>query len=254
MLKKYFFLNILLNISLFIFSNSQQCILGTNCPYNQGICVADSCNCYKGYYTLLDESLPIDQQIYCNYRQISQYTPIIIEIILPGFGHLYVGKYWMALIKISLLLTFLYSSYYLYHEFRFPELFTDLFEKIGFSGIIGVEKKEDGENKEEEEKKEEEEEEEENNGKVRLRSGPNKKKEKFVVRKQFREEGEITDEPENQKKLIEKENDENKEDKLNKFMKIIFELSGIFISLLYFMDLFLYKFGVYNDGNDVPFI
>ena len=249
MIQKCFFFNILLYLILLVFSNGQQCILGNNCPYNQGICVADSCNCYKGYYTLLDSSLPVDQQIYCNYKQISQYTPIIIEIILPGFGHLYVGKYWMALIKISLLLTFLFSSYYLYHEFRFPELFTDLFEKIGFSGIISVEKKdEDGENKEGEEEKKEEEE-EDNNGKHILRGGRNQDKAKYVVKKQYRE-----DEDTKEEKLIQKEEDENKEQKCNKFMKIIFELSGILISLLYFMDLFLYKFGVYNDGNDVPFV
>ena len=249
MIQKCFFFNILLYLILLVFSNGQQCILGNNCPYNQGICVADSCNCYKGYYTLLDETLPVDQQIYCNYKQISQYTPIIIEIILPGFGHLYVGKYWMALIKISLLLTFLFSSYYLYHEFRFPELFTDLFEKIGFSGIISVEKKdEDGENKEGEEEKKEEEE-EDNNGKHILRGGRNKDKVKYVVKKQYRE-----DEDTKEEKLIQNEDDDNKEEKSNKFMKIIFELSGILISLLYFMDLFLYKFGVYNDGNDVPFV
>ena len=249
MFQKCFFFNILLYLILLVLSNGQQCILGNNCPYNQGICVADSCNCYKGYYTLLDSSLPVDQQIYCNYKQISQYTPIIIEIILPGFGHLYVGKYWMALIKISLLLTFLFSSYYLYHEFRFPELFTDLFEKIGFSGIISVEKKdEDGENKEGEEEKKEEEE-EDNNGKHILRGGRNQDKVKYVVKKQYRE-----DEDTKEEKLIQKEEDENKEQKCNKFMKIIFELSGILISLLYFMDLFLYKFGVYNDGNDVPFV
>ena len=249
MFQKCFFFNILLYLILLVFSNGQQCILGNNCPYNQGICVADSCNCYKGYYTLLDSSLPVDQQIYCNYKQISQYTPIIIEIILPGFGHLYVGKYWMALIKISLLLTFLFSSYYLYHEFRFPELFTDLFEKIGFSGIISVEKKdEDGENKENEEEKKEEEE-EDNNGKHILRGGRNKDKVKYVVKKQYRE-----DEDTKEEKLIQNEDDDNKEEKSNKFMKIIFELSGILISLLYFMDLFLYKFGVYNDGNDVPFV
>ena len=249
MIQKCFFFNILLYLILLVFSNGQQCILGNNCPYNQGICVADSCNCYKGYYTLLDSSLPVDQQIYCNYKQISQYTPIIIEIILPGFGHLYVGKYWMALIKISLLLTFLFSSYYLYHEFRFPELFTDLFEKIGFSGIISVEKKdEDGENKEGEEEKKEEEE-EDNNGKHILRGGRNQDKVKYVVKKQYRE-----DEDTKEEKLIQNEEDGNKEEKSNKFMKIIFELSGILISLLYFMDLFLYKFGVYNDGNDVPFV
>ena len=249
MFQKCFFFNILLYLILLVFSNGQQCILGNNCPYNQGICVADSCNCYKGYYTLLDSSLPVDQQIYCNYKQISQYTPIIIEIILPGFGHLYVGKYWMALIKISLLLTFLFSSYYLYHEFRFPELFTDLFEKIGFSGIISVEKKdEDGENKEGEEEKKEEEE-EDNNGKHILRGGRNQDKVKYVVKKQYRE-----DEDTKEEKLIQNEEDGNKEEKSNKFIKMIFELSGILISLLYFMDLFLYKFGVYNDGNDVPFV
>ena len=57
-----------------------QCVLGKNCPFNQGICVSNFCKCNEGFETLIDETLPADQQIYCNYEQISQYTPIILEI------------------------------------------------------------------------------------------------------------------------------------------------------------------------------
>ena len=68
--------------------------------------------------------------------------------------------------------------------------------------------------------------------------------------KQFHEEGDEV--PENQEPLLPKEN-ENKEDHKEKFLKYLSELSGAFISLLYFLDLFLYKLGVYKDGNGISF-
>ena len=85
---------------------------------------------------------------------------------------------------------------------------------------------------------------------------------KYKVARQAYDEGE---EPENQEKLIPKEKKEKKEKKNekeenenngeeNKKVKIIFELTGILASLMYFMDLFLYKFKVYTDGNGVSFI
>ena len=259
--------------SLFILSYEQfqqQCTLGKNCPFNQGICVSNFCRCYEGYVTLNDVSLPPEKQIYCNYQQKSQYTPIILEIFLPCIGHFVVGNYWIGLLKFSLILSFILSSLSLYGEIRIPPLLIILFNKLGLSSILS---KEDN-------KKEEEEEPE---PRSRFRGRKNSDSD-FPLAMEEKVEGEKTDndnevpkykvarqaydegeEPENQEKLIPKEKKEIKEKKNekevnenngeeNEKVKIIFELTGILASLMYFMDLFLYKFKVYTDGNGVSFI
>ena len=55
-------------ISIFSSIFSQQCIFGKNCPFNQGICLGDTCECLDGYKTLYNPKLTVDQQIYCNYK------------------------------------------------------------------------------------------------------------------------------------------------------------------------------------------
>ena len=62
-------------LSLIILTYEQQCIFDKNCPVNQGLCVSDICVCSEGYQTLLSQNTPLDQQIYCNYKKISQYKP-----------------------------------------------------------------------------------------------------------------------------------------------------------------------------------
>ena len=262
MVSKSYFINLLIFLFLLISTNEQQCILGENCPFNQGICVSDVCNCYPGYHTLIDESAPVGQQISCNYKKFSQYTPIILELFMPSIGHFYVGNYWLGLIKLTLLITFIGSSYYLYNKFKLPELFTALLEKIGFGGVLSFEtNKKDDDEKDGEENKGEENKEDENNieGKEqkeqRLRGqkkNNNKPKPKYVIKKQFH--GDESDVAENEKKLLEEEDKNNNKCECNeKWVKILFELSGTFISLMYFLDLFLYKLNVYTDGYGVPF-
>ena len=256
MLKKSYSLNILIYLTLLISTNEQQCILGKNCPYNQGICVSDVCNCYPGYETLVDEFLPPEQQISCNYKKISQYIPIILEVILPSMGHFYVGKYWLGLIKLSLIIIFVSSSFYLYGNLKFPELFDSLFEIIGFGGILGIEKKEeegegDGDGDGDKDGDNGEEKNEEEQGIIKLRGRKKSKQANYVVKKQTHaNENEVA---ENERRLLEEKNEKNKSECRQKTVKIIFELSGTFLSLLYFMDLFLYKFNVYTDGNGVSF-
>ena len=110
--------NLYLLLSLFSFALSQQCILGSNCPFNQGICVGNTCECLEGYKNFFNPALPQDQQIYCNYKQISHFYPLILEFFLPGIGHFYVGKYWFGIIKLCLAIIFASCSYYLYKEIR----------------------------------------------------------------------------------------------------------------------------------------
>ena len=112
-------MKLLIILSLFAFILSQQnCIQGTNCPLNQGVCIADMCECLEGYRTFYNKALPVDQQIFCNYQQINHYYPLILEVFLPGFGHFYVGKYFFGTIKLLLAIGFISSSIYLYHEIK----------------------------------------------------------------------------------------------------------------------------------------
>ena len=79
LISKDLFIKLFLFI-LFIKASEQQCIMGQNCPFNQGICSGDTCSCKEGYYSLLDNSKPFNNQIFCNYEQTSQYVPIILEM------------------------------------------------------------------------------------------------------------------------------------------------------------------------------
>ena len=98
----------------------QQCTFGVNCPYNQGFCVDTKCECIEGYWSLMDKSLTPGQQIFCNYEQTNVYVPLILELLMPGTGHFYVGKYWFALIKLILLLTTLFGGYYFDKDLPIP--------------------------------------------------------------------------------------------------------------------------------------
>ena len=221
MIYKSFFLEFLLIISVFIFSFQQQCIQGQNCPFNQGICVLDTCECTENYHTLIDETLLPNQQIYCNYKKYSQYFPIILEMILPSSGHFLVGKYWMCALKLSLLIIFISSSYYLYNSIKCPEIFMSLFKTIGLSTFIGGEEEDNEDDNDEGD-----------------------------------EDGDrpVSNRPHRQRLLSEDISNISDEEKDNIIIKFLFEISGIFFSLLYFLDLFFYKFKVYKDGNDVPFV
>ena len=138
---------LLFNISL------EQCVLGGNCPFNQGECVADTCNCLSGFYSLLDPQLPPAQQTYCNYEQINVYAPIILEVFMPSFGHFYVGNYSLGIFKLGLLVIYICSSVYLYKKVKMPYYMRYVIEKYGpaILALIGLKL---GEEKEEEKEEE----------------------------------------------------------------------------------------------------
>ena len=101
---------------------SQQCTAGTNCPLNQGFCSGGTCQCLEGYRTFYDKSLPMEQQVYCNYKQINHFIPLVLEFcFLGGFGHFYVGKYILGFVKLFLEVSAFGASFYLYKEFRVPD-------------------------------------------------------------------------------------------------------------------------------------
>ena len=100
---------------------SQQCTAGANCPFNQGFCSGGTCQCLEGYRTFYDKSLPLEQQVYCNYQQINHYIPLVLEAcFLFGLGHFYIGKYILGFVKLFLEFSAIGSSFYLYREFRVP--------------------------------------------------------------------------------------------------------------------------------------
>ena len=128
-------IKLFLILSLFSFTFSQICIIGKNCPFNQGFCLSDTCECLDGYKTLYNPKLAVDQQIYCNYKQINHLIPLILELFFPGIGHFYVGKYWFGLIKLILALVFLGLCYYIYSEMKIPSYF-ETFRKMLLNKFI----------------------------------------------------------------------------------------------------------------------
>ena len=63
---------------------------------------------------------------------------------------------------------------------------------------------------------------------------------------------EISDKNE-EKQETDEENEETKKEH-NKILEMLFHISTIAFWSLYLLDLFMYKFKIYDDGNDVPFI
>ena len=123
-------MNLYLLLTLFSLVFSQQCIVGSNCPYNQGICVGNTCQCLDGYKNFFNPALLPEQQIYCNYQQINHYYPLLLELFPTSLGHFYVGKYWFGLIKLCLAITFVSTSLYLYKKLQVASYIKSLWETI----------------------------------------------------------------------------------------------------------------------------
>ena len=78
---------------------SSVCIQGDNCPNNQGICKGDICVCLDGYKT--SNKQQNQNQTFCDYKQMSKYIPLILEIILPGWGLFHMGRVFHGIIKFA---------------------------------------------------------------------------------------------------------------------------------------------------------
>ena len=279
MISKSYSLKILLFLSFFLISYGQapQCILGKNCPFNQGTCATPNfCKCNEGFETLIDETLLPGQQVYCNYEQMSQYTPIILEIFLPSIGHFVVGNYWIGIAKFILLISFILSSFSLYDELRVPSLMKYLYDKFEIAKFLNIEEEKEDEEKEDDNKEENKllrgrnskdrkgiSNEDDEKGNDIVKENDDDETDNYKIGYQAYDEEEET--PDQEEELISKddkkklkEKAKKKKDKKNekdkKFIKLIFDLTGSFGSLVYFMDIFLYKFKIYTDGNGIAFV
>ena len=269
-LLKFLLLFLLFNVSL------EQCVQGGNCPYDQGTCMGGFCKCLDGFYSLVNTSLLPEQQIFCNYEQINVYIPLVLEMCLPSIGHFYVENYWLGALKLLLLASFITTSFLKFGFIGVPTFVITIMTKLGISlknfcpeGVLGENEENDGND---------------DNGQKEadaadealvksivpitglLREGNNQGEEEIEnknrgkitqVEQSHNPEGNDVFKKELDKPLINYEEGQNKEmeneKEENKTLTILFNISCIFW-VLYFVDLYCYKFKIYTDGNGVPFV
>ena len=68
------------------------CIPNENCPKENGECIKNECICFEEFYSLKNKINPKKENIFCEYRKMSRFGPLILEFFLPTIGHLYAGK------------------------------------------------------------------------------------------------------------------------------------------------------------------
>ena len=79
------------------------CVQGQNCPNGRGKCINNKCICYNSFYSLNYEIYK-DDIIFCEYRKMSRFGPLILEFFLPSIGHLYAGKMRFFITKLIIIL------------------------------------------------------------------------------------------------------------------------------------------------------
>ena len=95
---KYLFVFILFYLN--IATINTVCIQGENCPNGQGFCIQSECVCSYGFTTFGDNTT--NNPIYCNYRQINRFIPLILEFFFPSIGLFYLGRIFHGLVKLIL--------------------------------------------------------------------------------------------------------------------------------------------------------
>ena len=68
------------------------CIPNINCPKEAGQCITNNCICFDEYYSLNNKLNPKNDTMFCEYKRMSRFAPLILEFFLPTIGHLYAGK------------------------------------------------------------------------------------------------------------------------------------------------------------------
>ena len=96
-------LNVLI-ILLCLYLTNSACIPGKNCPKGQGYCLKNKCICINYFWTLANIQ-PINRPIvYCHYERFNRYKLLVFEFFVPSLGHFLAGKYYLAFLKLSLLI------------------------------------------------------------------------------------------------------------------------------------------------------
>ena len=120
-------MKLILQLAILILSiisiSYEACIPGENCPYNQGECQDDQCLCKDGFYTLIDSSKAITDQVFCDYEQISMKLMLLMEVLLPGSGQIYSKRWLHGIIKFGLFISFIIVSVVFTKTILIPKCF-----------------------------------------------------------------------------------------------------------------------------------
>ena len=76
------------------------CIKDKNCPKDNGTCKNNICICFEEFYSLKHKLHPKNDKIFCEYRKMSRFGPLILEFFLPTLGHFYAGKINLFIAKL----------------------------------------------------------------------------------------------------------------------------------------------------------
>ena len=85
----------IISILIFIYHINQiklSCIKDENCPKNNGKCFNNTCICFDNFFSLEKKLNPKNDTVYCEYRKMSRFAPLILEFFLPTLGNFYAGK------------------------------------------------------------------------------------------------------------------------------------------------------------------
>ena len=129
-------MKLILQLAILILSiisiSYEACIPGENCPYNQGECQDDQCLCKDGFYTLIDSSKEIIDQVFCDYEQISMKLMLLMEVLIPGSGQFYSKRWIHGVIKFSVFVAFVIISVVVKKKILIPKCFV-----IAKNALIG---------------------------------------------------------------------------------------------------------------------
>ena len=237
----------------------QICTPGENCPFNQGECTDNQCICKDGFYTLIDSSKNINDQKFCNYRQISMKLMLLFEVLVPGSGQLYSHNWIFGIIKLALFVCFLIISFGITKQILIPKCCI-----IVKDALIG-----EGKDDKKEEEKDEKSKGRKKKGEINIKDD-----EKDDDKLEIEEEKEEKDNNEN--KNNPKKDDNNVKSLINdcmdfealsvdklkfgssiplsqKAMKIILKMFIYIFWVVYSVDIYLIFFKIYPDGKGIPY-
>ena len=76
------------------------CLVNKNCLPENGKCINNTCICFDEFFSLENMLNKNNTKIFCEYRKMSRFGPLILEFFLPTLGHLYAGKMNLFIAKL----------------------------------------------------------------------------------------------------------------------------------------------------------